>query len=179
MTHLSLNPYVLLIPLQKNHFDKIKLSENINRELQAIYDWLCVNKLSLNIPKTKFMLFHHKQRKIDSIVPNLSINGNAIDHVTKFNFLGFLIDENLSFDSHIDMLSTKISRSLGVLNKLKKFFCIILCLRCITHLYYLTFNMQFYVGDTKLHAYLSFRKEQLELSHVADTMHTQIQFSKN
>ena len=97
------------------------ISTNINSELQAIYDWLCVNKLSLNIPKTKFMLFHHKQRNIDSLIPNLSIDGNVIEYVTNFNFLGLILDENLSFDLHIQKISNKISRSLGTLNKLKRF----------------------------------------------------------
>ena len=106
---------------QNKNYDKKRLSENINQELQAVYDWLCVNKLSLNIPKTKFMVFHHKQRQIHSFIPNLTINGNPIDYVTQFNFLGFLIDENVSFDPHIQRISNKISRSLGTINKLKRF----------------------------------------------------------
>ena len=67
------------------------------------------------------MLFHHKQKNVDSLIPDLAINGNAIDYVTQFNFLGFTIDENLSFDQHIQGISNKISRSLGTLNKLKTF----------------------------------------------------------
>ena len=43
------------------------------------------------------------------------------DYVTQFNFLGFVIDENVSFDPHIQKISNKISRSLGTLNKLKRF----------------------------------------------------------
>ena len=109
------------ISAKSSKFNKTKLSENINNELQAIYDWLCVNKLSLNIPKTKFMLFHHKQSNINSFIPDLSINGNTIDRVSHFNFLGFVIDENLSYDQHIQGISNKISRSLGILNKLKRF----------------------------------------------------------
>ena len=48
------------------------LSKNINEELHFVYEWLCLNKLSLNIKKTKFMIFHHRQRNIESIIPNLS-----------------------------------------------------------------------------------------------------------
>ena len=97
------------------------ISININAELQNIYDWLCVNKLSLNIPKTKFMLFHHKQRNIDNIIPQLVINGNSIELVSTFNFLGVMLDENLSFDPHIQHVSNKLSRSIGTLNRLKRF----------------------------------------------------------
>ena len=40
------------------------LSININAELRKIYDWLSINKLSLNIKKTKYIIFHHRQRKL-------------------------------------------------------------------------------------------------------------------
>ena len=36
----------------------------INSELDKIADWLAVNKLSLNVQKTKFMIFHYRQRII-------------------------------------------------------------------------------------------------------------------
>ena len=106
---------------QSNQLNNEVLSAGINSELQAIYDWLCVNKLSLNIPKTKFMMFHHRQRRIENLIPQLSINGNAIEMVPTFNFLGLILDENLSFDQHIKSISNKISRSLGTLNRLKRF----------------------------------------------------------
>ena len=106
---------------QTNQLNNETLSAGINSELQAIYDWLCVNKLSLNIPKTKFMMFHHKQRRIENMIPKLSINGNTIEMVSNFNFLGLILDENLSFDHHIKAISNKLSRSLGTLNKLKRF----------------------------------------------------------
>ena len=67
------------------------------------------------------MLFHHKQRCIDSFIPDLSICGNAIDYVSTFNFLGLIIDEHISFEPHIQSVSNRISRSLGILNKLKRF----------------------------------------------------------
>ena len=39
------------------------LSNNINNELKNISDWLAVNKLSLNVNKTKSMIFHTKQKR--------------------------------------------------------------------------------------------------------------------
>ena len=38
------------------------LSENINFELTRINEWLALNKLSLNISKTKYIIFHFPQR---------------------------------------------------------------------------------------------------------------------
>ena len=91
----------------------------INRVLQKINLWLLRNKLTLNVDKTKFMIFH-KQKK----VPNLSIalNNIAITKVDTFNYLGILLDSNLSWKSHTDMLVLKISTLIGVLHRVKKYF---------------------------------------------------------
>ena len=92
--------------------------DNINTELSNISDWLAVNKLSLNVKKTKYMVFHHINKKIpDSL--QLHINSITIDRVKDFNFLGLTINENLSWKPHIHKLAMKISKQIGVLNKLK------------------------------------------------------------
>ena len=46
----------------------------INRELLKVYEWLGANKLSLNVAKTKFMVFHTSKRLVR--YPNLLINNN-------------------------------------------------------------------------------------------------------
>ena len=40
------------------------ISTSINSGLNKIADWLAVNKLSFNVKKTKFMIFHYRQRVI-------------------------------------------------------------------------------------------------------------------
>ena len=107
--------------VDNRNIDKKQLEINVNLELDNIYRWLCVNKLSLNIPKTKFMIFHYRQRNIDNIIPNLHINNHQIDRVTDFNFLGITLDENLSWNKHTQKISNKISRNIGCLNRLKNF----------------------------------------------------------
>lgn len=96
-------------------------SDLINRELKKVSDWLAVNMLSLNVKKTKYMLFHTYQRNISNNLPNLSIGGADIERVTNFNFLGLLINENLSWKPHIDLIANKISKYIGILNRLKRF----------------------------------------------------------
>ena len=57
-------------PLENNI---AKLSESINQELDAVTEWLALNKLSLNVKKTKIMLFHYRQRNITNLIPNLKM----------------------------------------------------------------------------------------------------------
>ena len=49
----------------------------INNELKPITEWLSSNKLSLNAKKTKFMILHTIQRKVN--YPSLQINGIELE----------------------------------------------------------------------------------------------------
>ena len=92
----------------------------INNELKKIMTWLRVNKLSLNIKKTKFMIFHNPQRQIRSNdIPKIYIDNIEIEKVDEFNFLGIYINKHCTWKNHIFCISKKISRNIGLLSKLK------------------------------------------------------------
>ena len=44
-----------------------------------------------------------------------------IERVTEFNFLGLTINEFMNWNSHASKISNKISRTLGVMNRLKRY----------------------------------------------------------
>lgn len=96
-----------------------EIAMNINNELKTISYWLKLNKLSLNVNKTKAMVFHSEQRNVS--LPKLFIDETAIEYVQEFNFLGIMIDKNLKWKKHTDIVSKKISKTLGVITKLKHF----------------------------------------------------------
>jgi hypothetical protein len=92
----------------------------INNELNKIYQWLCANKLSLNIGKTKYMIFHSPHRKEPNIdFHAFSINGTLLERTNEFNFLGSIITSNLSWKKHCSMLCNKLSRTIGTLKRLQ------------------------------------------------------------
>ena len=86
-------------------FDQKKLLQDITNELENITLWLKVNKLSLNVQKTKLMVFQRKQKQIKEL--NIVINGITIERVELFNFLGLIIDEGLSWKKHIDVVRSR------------------------------------------------------------------------
>ena len=49
-----------------------KVGDLVNNESEKIYDWFTENRLSLNLTKTNFMMFHPKQKDTSSLVPKLS-----------------------------------------------------------------------------------------------------------
>lgn len=91
----------------------------LNSELDKIYDWLAVNRLSLNVKKTKFMVFHYHNKRITEI--SIKINSIELERVTNFDFLGLTINENLSWKSQTNKIANKITKFIGVLNRLKHY----------------------------------------------------------
>ena len=65
-------------------FDPYHLKRDINNELEKITLWLKMNKLSLNVQKTKFMIFHRKQKQISEL--NIVLNDTDIERVESFIF---------------------------------------------------------------------------------------------
>ena len=87
------------------------LEFDINNELVNINTWLCANKLSLNIKKSNFVLFHPPQRKI-TLQVKLYISGTSLQNENCIKYLGIMIDSNLSWKFQI---SCKSKRSKEVL----------------------------------------------------------------
>ena len=73
-------------------------------------DHKLANQLSLNVNKTKFMVFHSGRKHVVNAI--LSINGIVIERVDTFNFLGLHISHDLKWKTHIQTMSRKFQRSL-------------------------------------------------------------------
>ena len=70
----------------------------------------------LNLDKTKLMIFKPRQKLLELDV-KLLLNDREIDQVEKIVFLGVILDDKLSWKSHISHVSTKISKSTGIIRK--------------------------------------------------------------
>ena len=55
----------------------LQIEKVMNKELNKLYQWLCVNRLSLNISKTRFLIFHPYNKPIRELI-TLKINRKAI-----------------------------------------------------------------------------------------------------
>ena len=82
--------------------------------------WLKKNKLSLNLDKTKLMIFHRQQKRVKEL--NITINGTNIKRVQSFNFLGITLSESMSWANHLLFIKKKRSKVIGILFRLKNTF---------------------------------------------------------
>ena len=95
----------------------------VNEELRRVCEWLNTNKLSLNTSKSNFVIFHPFQRKPDYNV-TLKMYDNDLKILTSLEqkhyvkYLDVLIDSHLSWRYHIDYISSKISKGVGIMARL-------------------------------------------------------------
>lgn len=94
-----------------------KLNEMINQDMIALFNWFVANKLTLNLKKSKCMIFHPLQ-KTKKFKLSVSLNGDALEQVTSFEYLGLSLQDDLRWDSHIDRICSKISSVAGVFNRI-------------------------------------------------------------
>ena len=95
-----------------------RLSHIINLELKKVITWLNLNKLSINVLKSKYMICYVPQRKID--FPSLEIEDIVITYVEQFSFLGITLDKHVNWNAHTNNISNKISSVIGIMNRIKK-----------------------------------------------------------
>ena len=96
----------------------------MNFELHKVYEWLTANKLTLNAKKSNFIIFHPHQKKI-----NYQLNLKIFDNYSKtflpfeqklyVKYLDAVIDSNLIWKYHITHITSKISKTIGIISRLR------------------------------------------------------------
>jgi hypothetical protein len=85
----------------------------------SLHIWLFANKLSLNSAKTSYMLYNNPKINKLKFDFNIKFNNAPLTCSSSVEFLGVIIDENLSFKDHIIKVKKKLSISLFVLAKIR------------------------------------------------------------
>ena len=83
-----------------------KLIETLNEKLCKVDKWLQANKLTLNIRKTHYMLFHRVQLKREQL--NIYFRRETIFRVNSTIFLGVIMDDKLKWTAYTILLLKQI-----------------------------------------------------------------------
>ena len=113
----------------------------INSELVNIYDWLIVNKVTLNLKKTKYLIFQPRQKINYNLLPPWTLAGQCLEQVSSLKHLGIYIDDHLSGHDHITYICDKISKCINIVIKVKRY----LGNQCLTSIYYSLIYPYFYM----------------------------------
>ena len=111
--------------LEMSSQNLIELYLDAKIELDKIADWFRANKLTLNISKTKYILFRDKSQYVDFSGLNLSIENEEIERIGEdckekfFKFVGVHLDEHLTWQYHINHVRGKAASANYALSKLR------------------------------------------------------------
>ena len=98
-----------------------QLATDCSKELSKLSEWFRANKLSLNVLKTNLLLFGSKPIPTNNNHFRLILDGNVIERVivglTKF--IGVFLDEKLKWTQHLNHISNKISKGLGIIGRVE------------------------------------------------------------
>ena len=86
--------------------------------IDILNEWLCINKLSINIHKSTSIIFNIIN-SLSSIRLNITINNIPIECNSNIKFLGLFIDDKLIWKIYISYILRKLSKSIAILNKIK------------------------------------------------------------
>ena len=95
----------------------MELEMLLNRELARLFVWFSVNKLSLNLQKTNYILFRNRPPDNDL---DISINNVMVPKVQSTKFLGIIMDEQINWKPHIQFAKSKLSRTFSVIHRASK-----------------------------------------------------------
>ena len=93
----------------------------IQSELNELADFFKANRLKLNVGKTKLICFRKKGVAIDEVQFEICLNDEKIKIEDSASFLGMTIDCHLTWEKHCQEVSNKVSRTTGILGRLKNF----------------------------------------------------------
>ena len=91
------------------------LFQTMNQELKHVVDWFRVNKLSLNLNKTNYVLFCSHRKPIPEVKGTVFMDNKPLPQVTSVKFLGVYVDQFLTWKVHIENISKKVAKSVGIL----------------------------------------------------------------
>ena len=111
--------------------DLENLIQSVNSELCLLNTWLKANKLSLNVNKTYYLIFHRARIKVDND-NSIRMNDRIINNTSHLKYLTIIIDSKLNWIPHITYVKNKISKGIGIMFKARDY----LNKNCLSNLYH-------------------------------------------
>jgi len=129
-----------------------RLITRVNEGVKDVVEWTHVNRLTINVSKTVALLFSNRPNDID-LNNSLVVDGEVLPFDCKVKYLGVMVDSRLKFDEHMNHVCNKLSRSVGILYKLRLFAPESVLISCYYSLIYpyLDYCVVVWGGASKVH----------------------------
>ena len=97
-----------------------KFNKYINRGLKLANEWIRANKLSINVNKTKIIIFKPKNKNI-TIWLNFRMSGQKTKLNKQVKYLGVILQDDLHWSSHLSNLENRLRCLIGLLSKVRHY----------------------------------------------------------
>lgn len=95
------------------------LNIKMNKVVNEVSDWFSSNGMALNVEKTNIVHFRLRTNKNDNNnTLNVKCNGIPVPQVSNVKYLGFVLDEKLTWEPHIDFNCSRLSSACFALSRL-------------------------------------------------------------
>ena len=108
--------------LHSSHKQLTSLEISLQTSLNDINDWCNNNRMAIHPKKSKSMIITTRQKhQLAALKLNLEIGNNIIEQVSEHKVLGIVIDSEMKWQSHINIICKRVSQNLYLLARLKFF----------------------------------------------------------
>ena len=123
LKHCKVSLYADDTVLYITHKDIQTATRLLQYDLDSLNYWCKRNKVTINCKKTKYCIFGMRStiKKSNNIDTIISLNDITLDRVCSYKYLGFILDERLSFNKHISELCKILTHKLYLLAKIRKY----------------------------------------------------------
>lgn len=100
-----------------------ELEEILSKDMASVQQWCRENRMVANTDKTKSMLITTQQRqaRLPRSDLNVVFNDVTLENVEKEKLLGVTVDKHLTWRHHVDRTAGKVSKSIALLRRIKKY----------------------------------------------------------
>ena len=95
------------------------LVDILNNDLKFYYYWLKFNRLTINLGKTKFIVYKGHGQQINSKMKQIKIGQGTVLRCENYTYLGVVLDSRMAFDSHVKKMNKEVSFRLSMFFKLR------------------------------------------------------------
>ena len=89
--------------------------------MTQLSNWFTANKLTLNADKSSFTLFKSSKKVIQNVPEHINFLNQKIKRTSHIKFLGVILDENLTWNHHINEICSKLKRLFHIFYNIRNY----------------------------------------------------------
>ncbi|CAH0382565.1 unnamed protein product [Bemisia tabaci] len=153
-------------------YDTEELQGKLSAELTRVDEWLKVNKLKLNISKSKYVVFSSNEAK-RAMEVLIKIGEEKIERVKMYKYLGVLVTDDLKWDKQVEKVSNEYRKRVSLLWRVKNTLTIediIKVMKYVDNLNYHPNHLAVKLLDTSTNTYRLARRNVMDLQSLISYM---------